>query len=88
MLRVTPRQREEKKKHHGTFRDTIAASSRVLSLSLRGDTQWVYSVGLIFRSVRTNKIISYVPYMSYGPYMSLKPYTFALQLAGRQIEVL
>ena len=29
--------------------------SRVLSLSPKGDTQWVYSVGLMFRSVRTNK---------------------------------
>jgi hypothetical protein len=55
VLRVAPRQREEKKKHHGTLRDTIPASSRVLSLSPKGDTQWVYSVGLMFRSVRTNK---------------------------------
>ena len=45
----------EKVKHHGTLRDTIAASSRVLSLSPKGDIQWVYSVGLIFHSVRTNK---------------------------------
>ena len=54
VLRVAPRQREEKKKHHGTLRDTIAASSRVLSLSPKGDTRWVHSVGLIFRSGRTN----------------------------------
>ncbi len=55
MLRVAPRQPEEKKKHHGTLRDTIAASSRVLSLSPKADTQWVHSVGIMFRSVRTNK---------------------------------
>jgi len=55
VLRVAPRQPEEKKKHHGTLRDMIAASSRVLSLSPKGDTQWVYGVGLMFRSVRTNK---------------------------------
>jgi hypothetical protein len=34
---------------------TIAASSHVLALSPKGDTQWVYGVGLIFSSVRTNK---------------------------------
>ena len=54
MLRVAPRQREEQKKHHGTLRDTIAASSRLLSLSPKGDTRWVESVGFIFRAGITN----------------------------------
>ena len=55
VLSATPCQPKEKKKHHGTIRDMIVASSHVLSLSPKGDTRRVCSVGLIFVSARTNK---------------------------------
>ena len=45
VLSAGPRQPEEKKKYHGTIRaieDMIVASSHILSLSPKGDTQWVY----------------------------------------------
>ena len=52
VLSEAPRQPEEEKKYAGTIRDMRAASSHhhifnsVLSLSPKGDTQWVYRVGL------------------------------------------
>jgi hypothetical protein len=55
VLSATPCQPKEKKKHHGTIRDMIVASSHVLSSSLEEGSQWVYSVGLLFFPARTNK---------------------------------
>ncbi len=39
-MRVAPRQPEEKKKYYGIIRDMITASSNIISLSSKGDTQY------------------------------------------------
>jgi len=66
VLKAAPRPSHRQSKGNGTIRDMITASSYVLSLSPKGYAQWVYSVGPIFVSVRTNKRLHHQLSPSFG----------------------